>query len=125
MCKWQQIERSILDGFLRLDDEICNLEDACVGPRLVTIDAWIKYLESKRRISPNDVIQLPLHMLDDEFVDEHNDEKYSRRARLKADVDSFAKVRQVCIYVLLCRMHVRLLFLLTRRAEQARLTRKH
>lgn len=90
------------------------MEDACVGPRLVTAEAWIKYLESRQHISPNDIIQLPLHMLDDEFIDEHSDEKYSRRARLKSDIDSFAKVRQVCIIVLLCvGMHVQLLFLLT------------
>lgn len=95
----QQLDRSLLDTFLGVDEEICSLEESCVGPRLITIEAWIKYLESKQNISPNDIIQLPLHMLDDEYAENQSDEKYSRRARLKADVDSFAKVRQVCIII--------------------------
>lgn len=112
----QQLDRSQLDIFLRLDEEICGLEESCVGPRLITIEAWIKYLESKQNISPNDIIQLPLHMLDDEYIDDQSDEKYSRRARLKADVDSFAKVRQVCIIMVFhyVALHVQLSFLLMR-----------
>lgn len=70
----------------------------CPGPRLTTIEAWIKYLESKQNISSNDIIQLPLHMLDDEFSEEQDEIKYSRRSRLENDVQSLVKVRQVCMF---------------------------
>lgn len=86
-----------------LDEEICKLEELCPGPRLTTIEAWIKYLESKQRISANDIIQLPLHMLDDEFSEEQDEAKYNRRTRLDSDVQSLAKVRQVCMFNVLFR----------------------
>lgn len=72
------------------------MEEQCPGPRLVTIEAWIKYLETKQTVLSNDIIQLPLHMLDEDFDEEHELTKYSRRTRLENDVESLAKVRQVC-----------------------------
>lgn len=87
-----------MERYIKLDEEICKLEELCVGPRLVTIEAWIKYMESKQSILSNDIIQLPLHMLDDEFNEEQEASKYSRRARLENDVDSLSKVRQVCTF---------------------------
>lgn len=35
-------------------------------------------------------------MLDEDFDEEHELTKYSRRTRLENDVESLAKVRQVC-----------------------------
>lgn len=88
----------MLDTYLRLDEEIMKLEEQCPGPRLITIEAWIKYLESKQTVLSNDIIQLPLHMLDDDFDEEQELTKYSRRTRLENDVESLAKVRQVCMF---------------------------
>lgn len=82
---------------MRLDEEIYELEKLCPGPRLSTIEAWIKYLESKQTLSNNDIIQLPLHMLDEEYNEEQDVAKYSRRTRLDNDIESITKVRQVCM----------------------------
>lgn len=46
----------------------------------------------------NDIIQLPLHMLDEDFDEEEEFAQYSRRARLENDVESLSKVRQVCMF---------------------------
>lgn len=83
---------------MKLDEEICRLEAECPGPKLITIEAWIKYLESKQEVLTNDIIQLPLHMLDDDFDEEHETTKYNRRTRLEKDNESLAKVRQVCMF---------------------------
>lgn len=82
---------------MRLDEEIYELEKLCPGPRLSTVEAWIKYLESKQTLSNNDVIQLPLHMLDDEYNEEQDVAKYSKMTRLENDIESLNKVRQVCM----------------------------
>lgn len=74
------------------------MEAQCPGPRLITIEAWIKYLESKQSVLTNDIIQLPLHMLDEDFDEEQKITKYSRRTRLENDVESLVKVRQVCMF---------------------------
>lgn len=74
------------------------MEEQTPGSRLITIDAWIKYLESKQTILTNDVVQLPLHMLDEDFDEEQEMAKYTRRTRLKTDVESLTKVRQVCMF---------------------------
>lgn len=87
----------VLDAYLRLDEEISNLEEQCPGARLITIEAWIKYLETKQSALTNDIIQLPLHMLDEDFDEEHELTKHNRRTRLENDVESLAKVRQVCM----------------------------
>lgn len=94
---------TVYNAFLRLDEEILKLEEQCPGPRLVTIEAWIKYLESKQLVMQNDIIQLPLHMLDEDFDEEEEFAQYSRRARLENDVESLSKVRQVCMF---CRLMV-------------------
>lgn len=95
---WEQPDNPpILETYLRLDEEIYQLEKLCPGSRLSTIEAWIKYLESKQNVSTNDVIQLPLHMLDEEYNEEHEVAKYSRGTRLENDIESLAKVRQVCM----------------------------
>lgn len=90
---------TVFDAFLRIDEEILKLEEQCPGPRLVTIEAWIKYLESKQLVLSNDIIQLPLHMLDEDFDEEEEFAQYSRRARLENDVESVSKVRQVCMFL--------------------------
>ena len=74
------------------------MEEQCPGPRLITIEAWIKYLESKQNVLSNDIIQLPLHMLDEDFDEEQELTKYSRRTRLENDAESLTKVRQVCMF---------------------------
>lgn len=78
------------------------MEELCPGPRLSTIEAWIKYLESKQNFSTNDIIQLPLHMLDEEFSEEQEAAKYNRHTRMENDIESLTKVRQVCmaLYIL-------------------------
>lgn len=86
---------------MQLDEEIYELEKLCPGPRLSTIEAWIKYIESKQTLSNNDVIQLPLHMLDEEYNEENEVAKYSRRTRLDNDIESLTKVRQVCMISML------------------------
>lgn len=53
-------------------------------------------MESKRSVLANDVIQLPLHMLDEDFDEEEEFSKYSRQTRLENDVESLSKVRWVC-----------------------------
>lgn len=109
----QERKPTILDAYLRIDDEILQLEEQCAGSRLVTIEAWIKYLESKQLVLTNDIIQLPLHMLDDDYEDEDEFEtQYNRRTRLENDVESLAKVRQVCI----C-LRRRLLFIIATRQK--------
>lgn len=82
---------------MRLDEEIYELEKLCPGPRLSTVEAWIKYLESKQTLSNNDIIQLPLHMLDEEYNEEDEVAKYSKMNRLENDIESLTKVRQVCM----------------------------
>lgn len=96
--KLQPRDQTVLEAYLKLDDEISRLEEHCPGPRLITIEAWIKYLESKQTILTNDVVQLPLHMLDEDFDEEQEMAKYTRRTRLKTDVESLTKVRQVCMF---------------------------
>lgn len=86
---------------MRLDEEINELEKLCPGPRLATVEAWIRYLESKQTLSNNDVIQMPLHMLDEEYNEEDDVAKYSRRTRSENDIESLTKVRQVCIVLML------------------------
>lgn len=106
MWTLQRPDQTVLDAYLRLDEEILKLEEQCPGPRLITIEAWIKYLESKESVSTNDIIQLPLHMLDEEFDEEQELTKYSRRTRLENDCESLAKVRQVCIWLFCCLLYV-------------------
>lgn len=62
------------------------------------MEAWIKYLESKQLVLSNDIVQLPLHMLDEDFDEEEEFAQYGRRARLENDVESLSKVRQVCMF---------------------------
>lgn len=95
----RQDQQPILDAFLRINEEILKLEELCPGPRLVTIEAWIKYLEDKQQlVLTNDIVELPLHMLDEDFDEEEEFEKYSKRTRIENDVESLAKVRQVCMF---------------------------
>lgn len=89
-----QPSETLLDAYLRLDKEICLLESLCPGPRLASTELWISLLESQLSRMSDDVIQLPLHMIDNE---ENNIEmKYDRNDELEKDVYSVAKVRQVC-----------------------------
>lgn len=94
----QERKPTILDAYEKIESEILQMEEQCAGARLVTIEAWIKYLESKQLVLTNDIIQLPLHMLDDDYDDEEEFAQYNRRTRLENDVESLAKVRQVCMF---------------------------
>lgn len=66
----------------------------CPGPRLASTELWIAYLESQINRINQDVVQLPLHMLDNE---ENSVEiNYDKNEALEKDIYSITKVRQVC-----------------------------
>ncbi|XP_031623101.1 uncharacterized protein LOC116340645 [Contarinia nasturtii] len=88
-------DQTVFEAYIKLDEEVCKLEAECPGPKLITIEAWIKYLESKQEVLTNDIIQLPLHMLDDDFDEEQETAKYNRRTRLEKDNESELKVRDL------------------------------
>lgn len=91
-----QPPRTILEAYQQLDEEICRLEGMCPGPRLATMDTWIQYLETQRTVADKDVVQMPLHLLDDDD-NEEEEMKYNARERLNDDIYAITKVRQVCI----------------------------
>lgn len=95
-----QPPRTILEVYQQFDEEICRLESVCPGPRLATMDTWVQYLETQRAFADKDVVQLPLHLLDD---DEHEIEeeelKYDKHERLHNDSYAITKVRQVRICI--------------------------
>lgn len=92
-----------MDAYHRLDEEICSLEGMCPGPRLASTELWISLLESQLSGLQNDIIQLPLHMIDNEEND--IEMKYDKNDELEKDIYSVTKVRQVCnIFKLSIRM---------------------
>lgn len=60
------------------------------------MDTWIQYLETQRTVADKDVVQMPLHLLDDDD-NEEEEMKYNARERLNDDIYAITKVRQVCI----------------------------
>lgn len=60
------------------------------------METWIQYLETQRTVANKDVVQLPLHLLDDDD-NEEEEMKYNGRERLNDDIHAITKVRQVCI----------------------------
>lgn len=81
-------------AYQRLDEEICLLESTCPGSRLASTELWIAFLESQLNKMNDDIIQLPLHMIDNE--DNNIEMKYDKSEELEKDIYSVTKVRQVC-----------------------------
>lgn len=97
---FRQSPRTILEAYQQFDEEICHLESVCPGPRLATMDTWVQYLETQRAFADKDVVQLPLHLLDDDEHDVEEEElKYDKQERLNNDVYAITKVRQVRICI--------------------------
>lgn len=91
-----QPSKTILEAYQQFDEEICEREGMCPGPRLASADSWIKFLQSQKSLSDNEIVQLPLHMLDNENMEEE-EQNYDTKDRLNKDIYSVSKVRQVCI----------------------------
>lgn len=97
-----QPRQTILATYQQFDEEICRLESLCPGPRLTTMDTWIQYLETQRSLNDRAVVQLPLHLLDNEMDDDNDNDgvdarQFDRRERVNDDIHAVTKVRQVCI----------------------------
>lgn len=93
-----QPPRTILETYQQFDEEICRLEGMCPGPRLSTIDIWTQFMERQRNLTDKDVIQLPLHLMDDDD-NEIEEMKYDKQEHLNNDIYAITKVRQVCIFL--------------------------
>ncbi|XP_054744673.1 uncharacterized protein LOC129249074 [Anastrepha obliqua] len=49
--RWQQGDMdpaAVVEEFVRLDEQISKLEEACPGPRMATAEAWVEHLQSQR-----------------------------------------------------------------------------
>lgn len=95
-----QPARTILEAYQQFDEEICRLEGMCPATRLGTMDTWIQFLETQRTYSEKEVVQLPLHLLDENDTEEV-EMRYDKREHLNHDIQAITKVRQVCIFFFL------------------------
>lgn len=82
-----------------MDEEICIVESKCPGPRIASNDAWVKILEFRMSQAEKEVVQMPLHLIDDDNVEEM-ELNYNPQDHINQDIVSVSKVRQVCIFYL-------------------------
>lgn len=87
----------MIQAYRDLDDEICLIESKCPGPRIASNDAWIKMFEFRLSQLEKEVVQMPLHLIDNDNVEEI-ELNYDPQDHLNQDLLSVSKVRQVCIF---------------------------
>lgn len=64
------------------------------------MDTWIQFLETQKTYTEKEVVQLPLHLLDENDTEEA-ELRYDKREHLNNDIQAITKVRQVCIFFFL------------------------
>lgn len=89
-------QKTILEAYHDLDERICSIESKCPGPRIASNDAWIKYLEAQKSHEEKDIVQMPIHLVENENIEEL-ELNYDQQEHLEQDAFSVAKVRRVCI----------------------------
>lgn len=87
-------QKPIIEVYRQLDEEIYLIEMKCPEARLHAIDEWIKLMESESIAAQREIIQMPLHLIDNENIEEV-ELSYDQQQRISEDYHSVAKVRQV------------------------------